>query len=101
MKSPTVKIQTLLKYLSDKDEKIGQSLLDRRDFDSLKELIDSAVYLTEKNQNKEVVPDKYKDLSLEGLLKLKVEVDNYCALINVIFNEPTTDDTELINDYED
>lgn len=85
MKSPIVKIKGLLKYLPSRDIAIGEKLLEEKDIDSLKELVDSAYFLTQKNQAKEVVPDKYKSVNLEDLRDLKMEVDNYHSLLANIF----------------
>jgi hypothetical protein len=73
--------------LPGKDAQIGESLLEKKDFEGLKMLVDSALYLARKNQSKEVIPDKYKDIDTISLTKLKSEVDNYYTLINNILGE--------------
>ena len=98
MKSPLVKIKELLKHLPEKDIPWGDRFLTEHKIDDLKELVDSAFYLTKKNQSKEVVPDKYKNVSLENLRDLKMEVDNYHSLLSNILGEDDYDseiDTEL------
>lgn len=98
MKGPIVKIKELLKHLPEKDIKIGERFLEEKNIDSLKELVDSAFYLTKKNQAKENVPQKYKDIDLENLRDLKMEVDNYHSLLANIFGDEEYEseiDTEL------
>ena len=98
MKSPLVKIKELLTHLPEKDIPWGDRFLTEHKIDDLKELVDSAFYLTKKNQSKEVVPDKYKNVSLENLRDLKMEVDNYHSLLSNILGEDDYDseiDTEL------
>lgn len=94
MKSPIVKIKNLVKYLPEKDIKHANTFIQDRNIESLKELVDSAVYLTQKNQAKEEIPVAYKNIDLEGLMKLKAEVDSYHTfLANVLGDE--TYDSEL------
>ena len=87
MKSPLVKIKKLLIHLPEKDIPWGDKFLTEHRIDDLKELVDSAFYLTKKNQGKEVVPDKYKNVSLENLRDLKMEVDNYHSLLSNILGD--------------
>lgn len=87
MKSPIVKIKRLLKHLPEKDINIGEKLLEAKNIDGLKELVDSAFYLTKKNQAKENVPQKYKDINIDNLRDLKMEVDNYHSLLANIFGD--------------
>lgn len=87
MKGVTQRIKSLLKYLPEKDIKLGEELLEKRDIEGLKMLIDSALYLTNKNSIKEVIPDKYKFIDVEKLTDLKSEVDNYFTLLANILEE--------------
>lgn len=87
MQSPIHRIKSLLRHLPGKDAQIGEFLLEKKDFEGLKMLVDSALYLARKNQSKEIIPDKYKDIDTISLTKLKSEVDNYYTLINNILGE--------------
>ena len=87
MKNPTQRIKSLLQYLPSKDIQLGERLLEKRDIEQLKMLIDSALYLTKKNQVKEEVPEKYRLINAEKLEELKSEVDNYHSLLANIFEE--------------
>lgn len=81
MKSPIVNIKKLIKYLPDKDIPYAKVFIQDRNIESLKELVDSAYYLTKKHQSKENVPKEFKDVNLENLLDLKAEVDNYYTIL--------------------
>lgn len=87
MRSPILRIKNLFKYLPGEDPKLAESLLDKKDIEELKMLVDSDLYLTKKNQAKENCPAKYRDINVEGLMKLKIEVDNYFTLLNNILGE--------------
>ena len=87
MKNPTQRIKSLLQYLPSKDIPLGERLLEKRDIEQLKMLIDSALYLTKKNQVKEEIPEKYRLINAEKLEELKSEVDNYHSLLANIFEE--------------
>ena len=87
MKNPTQRIKSLLQYLPSKDIQLGERLLEKRDIEQLKMLIDSALYLTKKNQVKEEIPEKYRLINAEKLEELKSEVDNYHSLLANIFEE--------------
>lgn len=87
MRSPILRIKTLLSNLPGKDLQIAESLLESKDIEGLKMLVDSALYLTKKNQAKEVIPAKYRDIDVDSLTRLKSEVDNYFSLINNILGE--------------
>lgn len=87
MKNPTQRIKSLLQYLPNKDIQLGERLLEKRDIEQLKMLIDSALYLTKKNQVKEDIPEKYRLINTEKLEELKSEVDNYHSLLANIFEE--------------
>ena len=52
MKGPLVKIKELLPYLPEKDIKLGERFLEEKNIDSLKELVDSAFYLTKRIKQK-------------------------------------------------
>lgn len=89
MKSPIVKIKELVKHLPERDIPYANVFIQDHNIESLKELVDSAYYLTKKNQAKEKVPTEYQNVNLEDLMDLKIEVDNYYTLLaNVLGDEP-------------
>lgn len=95
MKSPIVKIKELVKHLPERDIPYANVFIQDHNIELLKELVDSAYYLTKKNQAKENVPKEFKDVSLEDLMDLKIEVDNYHTLLaNVLGDEPYESELE-------
>lgn len=71
------KIKSLIPYLPDKDIKLGIKFLNERDFSSLKELVDSALYKVKMGLSKEPPDERYLKMDVENLNQLKAEVDVY------------------------
>lgn len=81
MSTPVDIIKVMISSLPEKDIPLGHKFLDIRDFDSLKELVDSAIYKVKKSQRSENPKEKYANINLEDLSRLKSEVDNYIELL--------------------
>ena len=81
------KIKNLIKYLPSKDIRIGEKFYHNRDFKSLQELIDSAIYKIEKNNEKETPNPQLLNLDMESLVLLKTEVDNIVIQLSIEDNE--------------
>ena len=81
MSTPTIRIKELLPCLPDKDIKLGEKFLSIRDFDSLKELIDSALFKVRKSQKSDTPKPEYINLNVDDISRLKSEVDAYIAII--------------------
>ena len=88
-------IRRLIVYLPKRDIQLGYKFLNRRDFDSLKELIDSAIYKVEKNLASENPKDEYVNLDLDMMNELQQEVYLYAINLELPDNE---DD---YNNYDD
>lgn len=73
------RITALISSLPEKDTSLGFNFLRERDFDSLKALIDSALYKVKKSRNDENPREEYLKVNLTELRKLKTEVDVYVA----------------------
>lgn len=54
-----------------------------RNFESLKELVDSAIIRTRKNISSEHPKDEYTVVNLDRLNMLKAEVDIYCIQLEL------------------
>lgn len=89
------RIRALIGVLPTKDITLGYKFLDSRDFESLKELVDSAIYKVRKNLKKDNPREDYLNISLEDLSRLKSEVDTYIVQIEL----PIEDDNDY-NEYE-
>ena len=88
-------IRRLIVYLPKRDIQLGYKFLNRRDFDSLKELIDYAIYKVEKNLASENPKDEYINLDLDMMNELQQEVYLYAINLELPDNE---DD---YNNYDD
>ena len=73
------RITALISSLPEKDTSLGFNFLRERDFDSLKALVDSALYKVKKSRNDENPREEYLKVNLTELRKLKTEVDVYGA----------------------
>lgn len=90
MENEIQKIKNLIPNLCEKDASLAFKFLEQRDFLSLKDIIDSAIYKVKQIHPKEL-EIKYQIGKLEDL---KVNVDTY------ISNLDYTPD-EIFNEYED
>ena len=73
------RITALISSLPEKDTSLGFNFLRERDFDSLKALVDSALYKVKKSRSDENPREEYLKVNLTELRKLKTEVDVYVA----------------------
>ena len=73
------RITALISSLPEKDTSLGFNFLRERDFDSLKALVDSALYKVKKSRNDENPREEYLKVNLTELRKVKTEVDVYVA----------------------
>lgn len=93
----------LLNNLPKSDQPLGEQFIQSRDFESLKDLVDSAIYKVRKHKARKDeegrMPPKqeYLDVDLTELSNLKAEVDVYLTQLEIPINE--WDDEEIIEDY--
>ena len=76
-------IKKFINYLPSKDVQIGFKFLEKRDFENLKDLVDSAIIRTKKNIKSEFPKQEYLNVDLERLNILKAEVDVYLMRLNL------------------
>ena len=81
------RINNLINSLPKRDIPIGFAYLDCRDFDSLQELIDSAIIRTKKNIHSDNPKEEYINVDLDNLNELKAEVDTYSVQLNGFYND--------------
>lgn len=101
MSTPTERIVKLVPQLPAKDIPIAGRLIKDRDFCSLKELIDSAIYKVKKSQKSLEPKEEYKDIDLEELSRLKSEVDSYLVLLGEDIESNEDDETDFTQEVED
>jgi hypothetical protein len=94
---PLERIRSLLVNLPEGDQQLGEQFIQSRDFDSLKELVDSAIYKIRKELKKENPKEDYLNLDIEVLTTLKAEVDTYQMSLGI--PEDEEDDEESFNPY--
>lgn len=78
MKSLLEQIKDLIKFLPEKDIKYAKLFLSNREFDKLKEIVKSDIYLIEHDTQ-----DKYLGINLEGIYRLEEAIDDYTALLDI------------------
>lgn len=96
--SPVEQMKELMVSLPKRDIPLGYKFLENRDFQSLKELIDSALYKVKKSANSENPKPEYQDISIDNLDELKSVVDTYSLCI---FPEDRSEDCYEDDPWED
>lgn len=91
------RMRKLLSSLPKSDITLGEQFIQSRDFELLKDLVDSAIYKVRKNIKSENPKQEYLDVDLTELSNLKAEVDVYLTQLEVPSNEWEED---LEDDYD-
>ena len=77
MSEPVKRMKALMCSLPERDIPLGHKFLNERNFDSLKELVDSAIYKVKRSLKSDNPKEEYLKVNLEDLNRLKSEVDMY------------------------
>ena len=77
MIEPVKRMKALMCSLPERDIPLGHKFLNERSFDSLKELVDSAIYKVKRSLKSDNPKEEYLKVNLEDLSRLKSEVDMY------------------------
>jgi hypothetical protein len=101
MSTPTERIVKLIPQLPAKDIPIAERFVEARDFCSLKELVDSAIYKVKKSQKSLEPKEEYKNIDLEELSRLKSEVDSYLVILGDDEEPNEDDETDFNQELED
>ena len=96
---PIERMRKLLNSLPKSDQTLGEQFIQSRDFESLKDLVDSAIYKTRKNIRSENPKEEYLEVDLTELSNLKAEVDVYLTQLEVPTKE-WDDEDPLRDDYD-
>ena len=104
MSEPVERIKALMDSLPERDIPLGHKFLNERDFDSLKELVDSAIYKVKKSLKSDNPKEEYRKVNLEDLNMLKSEVDMYIIQLEIpeddMYNEDLDfDDCEIEEEF--
>ena len=90
--NPVKTITDLCKYLPEKDKFYADAFLIRRDFTSLRDLVNSTMKKIEKNYTKENPNEELLKLDFDKLRDLLNNVDNYLILLGEDMDDFKTDD---------
>lgn len=85
------RIKSLIPSLPKKDVDLGYKFLEKRDFESLNDLVSSAVYKVKKNLRTSNPKEEYVNLDMDSLEKLQYEVQDYYSQFES-FTENELDD---------
>ena len=91
---PEKRMRNLIKYLPKGDIVLAQRFIDSRDFESLKELVDSAIIKVRRNLKSNNPKEEYLSLDIDVLARLKAEVDVYTEQLQLPYQNE-------IDDYEE
>lgn len=71
------RMKSLINTLPKSDQPLGNEFINTRQFESLQELVDSAIQRTRRNVNSVTPKEEYLEVDMWELKKLKAEVDVY------------------------
>ena len=102
MSEPVKRMKVLMCSLPERDIPLGHKFLNERNFDSLKELVDSALYKVRRSLKSDNPKEEYLKVNLEDLNRLKSEVDMYIVQLEIpeddMYNEDF-DDCEIEEEF--
>lgn len=94
---PVERMRNLIKYLPKSDLVLSQRFIDCRDFESLQELVDSAIIKIRKNLRSSTPKEEYINLDVDELNQLKAEIDVYLEQLQIPYQE----DIDKFEDYDE
>lgn len=71
------RMRSLINQLPESDIPLGERFISERQFESLQELVDSAIFRVNKSVRSDAPKEEYAKVDLWELKKLKAEVDVY------------------------
>lgn len=96
---PVEIMRSLINHLPKSDVLLASSFIDLRDFESLQDLVNSAIIKVRRNLNSESPKEEYLSLDMNELMVLKAVVDVYVEQLSISSNEEY--DTEDYTDEEE
>lgn len=96
---PVEIMRSLINHLPKSDVLLASSFIDLRDFESLQDLVNSAIIKVRRNLNSESPKEEYLSLDMDELMVLKAVVDVYVEQLSISSNEEY--DTEDYTDEEE
>ena len=98
-REPIDRIKALIPSLPEGDARLAHKFLNSRDFESLQLLVDSSLVRVKKGLSKESPKEEYLKADLEGMEKLKLEIDTYCEALEMPMQEEDFSSEEYNQDY--
>lgn len=92
---PVERMKGLVNSLPNKDRDLANTLIDKRKFEDLWDLITSAIYKIRRNG------EKYPETNLADMNVLKSEVSSYMDQLGLGDDEEFEDEEEMIDTYEE
>lgn len=92
---PVERIKRLTQYLPKGDIALAHTFIGSRDFESLQELVDSAIVKTKRNISSNNPKEEHLGLDVDEMEKLKTEVDDYVDQLQL------SEQDDKFNDYEE
>lgn len=77
------RMRRLLSSLPKSDQPLGEQFIQERNFESLKDLVDSAMYRVNKSLKSDKPKAEYLEVDIPELSKLKSEVDVYLTQLEL------------------
>lgn len=96
MLSPLQQINVLISNLPTKDANLAKRFVEKKDWESLKDLTWSCLQIVESAYEKGEIPSKYQNLDIDKIRELALVCDEYYYLIY-----PEVEEIEDDFDYDD
>lgn len=92
---PVERMKGLVNSLPNKDRDLANTLIDKRKFEDLWDLVTSAIYKVRRNG------EKYPETNLADMNVLKSEVSSYMDQLGLNDEDELEEDELIIDDYEE
>lgn len=92
---PVERMKGLVNSLPNKDRDLANTLIDKRKFEDLWDLVTSAIYKVRKNG------EKYPETNLADMNVLKSEVSSYMDQLGLNDEDELEEDELIIDEYEE
>ena len=94
-------IKMLVKHLPERDVKYANKFIEKRQFEDLRDLVDSAIIIVDKNLASQNPKEEYKKINTEKLKQLQAEVYMYCSYLDISDFDNSEEEEFLDFDEED
>lgn len=92
---PVERMKGLVNFLPNKDRDLANTLIDKRKFEDLWDLVTSAIYKVRRNG------EKYPETNLADMNVLKSEVSSYMDQLGLNDEDELEEDELIIDGYEE